>query len=113
MLYQKNIRQFLAVVMLLVFAFSITSQKTIHDIVAKHADKIRCDVHKDLPIDQVENASIHCSHDNLVAASPFTDFTITIQLIHPIVIAATNTHLVAFYFSNNRHTLDSRGPPAI
>jgi len=55
MLYQKTIRQILAVVMLLVFAFSITSQKTIHDLVAKHSDKVKCDVHKNLPIEQVEN----------------------------------------------------------
>ena len=113
MLYQKTIRQILAVAMLLVFAFSITSQKTIHDLVAKHSDKIKCDVHKNLPIEQVENSSIHCSHDNLVATSPFLDFNFNIALEQPILNIATNTHLLCFYFSNNNYSLVSRGPPAV
>lgn len=113
MLYQKTIRQFLAVIMLLVFAFSITSQKTIHDIVAKHSDKIKCDVHKNFPIDQVENASIHCSQDNLVATSPFLDFNFEIKLSAPVQRRVTNTDLVCFYFSNNNYSLVSRGPPTI
>jgi hypothetical protein len=110
-LYQKTIRQILAALMLMVFAFSITSQKTIHDLVASHSDKVKCDVHKNLPIDQVENTSIHCSHDNLVAASPFLDFNFSIELAHPVLNIVTNTHLVCFYFSNNNYSLDSRGPP--
>ena len=113
MLYQKTIRQFLAVIMLLVFAFSITSQKTIHDIVAKHSDKIKCDVHKNFPIDQVENTSIHCSQDNLVATSPFLDFNFEIKLSVPVQRRVTNTDLVCFYFYNNNYSLVSRGPPAI
>ena len=113
MLYQKTIRQILATLMLMVFAFSITSQKTIHDLVAKHSDKVKCDVHKNLPIEQVENASIHCSHDNLVATSPFLDFNFSIELSQPVLNIVTNTHLVCFYFSNNYYYLDSRGPPAV
>ena len=112
MLYQKTIRQILAAFMLIVFVFSITSQKTIHDIVAKHSDKVKCDVHKNLPIEQVENASIHCSHDNLVVASPFLDFNFTIELGQSVVSIVTNTDLVCFYFSKNNYSLDSRGPPA-
>jgi hypothetical protein len=111
MLYQKTIRQILAAFMLMVFSFSITSQKTIHDLIASHSDKVKCDVHKNLPIEQVENASIHCSHDNLVAASPFLDFNFTIELAQPVLNIVTNTHLVCFYFSNNNYSLDSRGPP--
>ena len=113
MLYQKTIRQTLAAFMLMVFAFSITSQKTIHDLVASHSDKVKCDVHKNLPIDQVENARIHCSHDNLVATSPFLDFNFNIELAQPVLNIVTNTHLVCFYFSNNNYSLDSRGPPTV
>jgi len=112
MLYQKTIRQILAAFMLIVFVFSITSQKTIHDLVAKHTDKVKCDVHKNIPIEQVENSSIHCSHDNLVVASPFLDFNFSIELAQPVLNNVTNTHLVCFYFSNNNYSLDSRGPPA-
>ena len=113
MLFNKTFKQFLALAMLVVFAFSITPQKSIHDIVAKHIDKVKCDVHKNLPIEQVENSSIHCSHDNLVATSPFVEFNFTIALEQPILKIATNTHLLNFYFYNNNYSLDSRGPPAI
>jgi len=97
--------------MLVVFAFSITSQKTIHDLVAKHTDKVKCDVHKDLPIDQVENSTIHCSHENLVAASPFADFSFQIILTHPLIALVQNTPMIAFNFSAQNTSLDSRGPP--
>ncbi len=111
MLYSKTIRSFIALLMLVVFAFSITSQKTIHDLVAKHTDKVRCDVHKDLPIDQLENSTIHCSHENLVVASPFADFSFQIILTHPVIAVVRNTRILAFNFSAQNSTLDSRGPP--
>ena len=112
MLQNKTFKQFLALAMLVVFAFSITPQKSIHDLVAKHIDPNSCSVHKDLPIEQVENSSIHCSHDNLVATSPFVEFNFNIELAHPVQNSITNTHLVCFYFSNKNYSLDSRGPPA-
>ncbi len=111
MLYHKTIRPLIALLMLVVFTFSITSQKTIHDLVAKHADQVKCDVHKSLPIDQVENSSIHCAHDNLVVASPFADFYFQINLTHPIIAQVRNTKLLAFNFSAQKTVLDSRGPP--
>ena len=112
MLQNKTFKQFLALAMLVVFAFSITPQKSIHDLVAKHIDPNSCSVHKDLPIEQVENSSIHCSHDNLVATSPFVEFNFNIELAQPVQNIITNTHLVCFYFSNKNYSLDSRGPPA-
>ena len=112
MLQNKTFKQFLALAMLVVFAFSITPQKSIHDLVAKHIDPNSCSVHKDLPIEQVENSSIHCSHDNLVATSPFVEFNFNIELAQPVQNSITNTHLVCFYFSNKNYSLDSRGPPA-
>jgi hypothetical protein len=111
MLYHKTIKSFIALLMLVVFAFSITSQKTIHDLIAKHTDKVRCDVHKDLPIDQLENSTIHCSHENLVVASPFVDFSFQIILSHPIIAVVRNTRILAFNFSAQNTSLESRGPP--
>lgn len=111
MFYHKTIRPIIALFMLVVFTFSITSQKTIHDLVAKHADQVKCDVHKSLPIDQVEKSSIHCTHDNLVVASPFADFQFQINLTHPIIAQVRNTQLIAFNFSAQNTALDSRGPP--
>ena len=98
--------------MLLVFAFSITPQKAIHDIVAHHVDPTSCDVHQDFPIAQVEKYSIHCSYDSLVATTPFIHFNFEINIAAPLVAKVNNTYLLASYFSNTHFTLESRGPPA-
>ena len=111
MLFQKTIQKFVALVMLVVFAFSITPQKSIHDLVARHADPTKCNVHKDAPVDQVENTSIHCSYDNLVVASPFVDYHLSIQIQQPEKAIIKNTLLSPFEISNLVHLFESRGPP--
>lgn len=113
MLYQKTIRKFIALVMLVVFAFSITPQKNIHDLIAKHSDPTKCNVHKDVPVDQVENTSIHCSYDNLVVASPFVDYHFSIQITTPEQAIIKNTIFSSYEISNLIHSFESRGPPVI
>ncbi|MFY7978811.1 MAG: hypothetical protein ACOVON_02115, partial [Sediminibacterium sp.] len=61
MLFTKTIRQLIALAMLVVFAFSITPQQVVHDLVAKHLDPAVCAVHKDVPVDQVEKAKLDCT----------------------------------------------------
>ena len=113
MLYQKTIRQIVALLMLLVFAFSITPQKSIHDLVAKHSDPTHCNVHQDAPIAQVEKSSIHCSYENLVVASPFLDFTFAHELNAPPVSNIKNTSLVALTYLLVPFSFESRGPPLV
>lgn len=113
MLQHKIIRSILASVMLLVFAFSITPQQNIHDFVAKHVDPTSCKVHKNLPIDQVENASIHCSFDQLVATSPFVHYNFEIALTIPVLVIVKNDTPISFIVSNSLAHFDSRGPPII
>lgn len=111
MLFQKTIRKIVALAMLVVFAFSITPQKSIHDIVAKHSDPTKCSVHKDVPVDQVENTSIHCSYDNLVVASPFVDYLFSLQIRVPEQAIIKNTIFYSFEISHSLHSFESRGPP--
>jgi hypothetical protein len=111
MLYQKTIRQILAVVMLLVFAFSITPQKSIHDLVAKHIDPNSCSVHKDLPIEQIKKTELHCTFDFQVATTPFVDYDFSIEIATPIVAKARNTNYVAATIEKYAIVADSRGPP--
>ena len=113
MLYQKTIRQIVASLMLLVFAFSIMPQKSIHDLVAKHSDPTHCNVHKDAPIAQVEKSSIHCSYDNLVVASPFLDFSFALELTIPPVRSIKNTSLVSLTYLLVPFSFESRGPPVV
>ena len=111
MLYQKTIRQILAVVMLLVFAFSITPQKLIHDLVAKHIDPNSCSVHKDLPIEQIKKTELHCTFDFQVATTPFVDYDFSIEIATPTIAKARNTNYVAATIEKYAIVADSRGPP--
>ncbi len=111
MFYHKTIRSFIALFLLLVFAFSISSQKAVHDLVAKHSDQVKCEVHKSVPIDQVEKSAVHCTQDNLVVASSFADFSFAIHLTHPLIAQTRNTVLLHFYFSSQSFSTESRGPP--
>jgi hypothetical protein len=112
MLFNKTLKQFLALAMLVVFAFSITPQKSIHDLVAKHIDPNSCSVHKDLPIEQIENAELHCTFDFQVATTPFVDYDFSIEIATPTISKARNTIFVVVPIAQYAIVSDSRGPPA-
>lgn len=113
MLQQKTFKQFLALAMLVVFAFSITPQKSIHDLVSKHIDPNSCSVHKDLPIEQIETAALHCTFDFQVATTPFVDYDFSIVVKSLVLAQARNTIFIAASIAQHVIVSDSRGPPAI
>jgi hypothetical protein len=113
MLFHKTFKQFLALAMLVVFAFSITPQKSIHDLVAKHIDPNSCSVHKDLPIEQVENTALHCSYDFQVATTPFVDYDFSVEIATPAIAQPRNAQFFAAPIDRIAIISDSRGPPAI
>ena len=113
MLQHKTIRQIIALAMLVVFAFSITPQKNIHDFVAKHVDPTACSVHVNLPIERVEHATVHCSYDQLVATSPFIQYSFALFLNPPATLSVINEATVSFIDSSTISQFDSRGPPII
>ena len=98
--------------MLVIFAFSITPQKSIHDIVAKHTDPTKCNVHKDIPFAQVEKSSIHCSYDNFVATSPFVEFSFTLHIAPLKGSTIFDTAIIPFLYSYTQFSFESRGPPS-
>ncbi len=112
MLQHKIFKQFLALAMLVVFAFSITPQKSIHDLVAKHIDPNSCSVHKDLPIEQIEKTELHCTFDFQVATTPFVDYDFSIKIATPTIAKALNTNYVAATIDQYAILADSRGPPS-
>lgn len=113
MQFQKTFKQFLALAMLVVFAFSITPQKSIHDLVAKHIDPTSCSVHKDLPIEQIEKSELHCTFDFQVSTTPFVDYDFSIDLKAPFVAAARNVREIVAAITQHAIVSDSRGPPAV
>jgi predicted Co/Zn/Cd cation transporter (cation efflux family) len=108
---QQTIKQLLALAMLVVFAFSITPQKTIHDFVAEHADPTKCDVHIKAPIEQVEKAQLHCTFDFQVATTPFVNYNFTIDIPSQIVARAQNDTYQETQIYSSFITKESRGPP--
>ena len=113
MLQQKTFKQLLALAMLVVFAFSITPQQVVHDLVAKHLDPTVCAVHKDVPIDQVENAKLHCTFDFQVATTAFVDFDFTLNLQAPETITVQNATYKEAALASIFFHQSSRGPPAM
>ncbi len=113
MQFQKTFKQFLALAMLVVFAFSITPQKSIHDLVAKHVDPTNCSVHKDLPIEQIEKSELHCTFDFQVATTPFVDYDFSIEIKAPKTAKARNAKFIAAFITQHAIVSDSRGPPAV
>ena len=108
---QQTIKQLLALAMLVVFAFSITPQKTIHDFVAPHKDPTKCDVHIKAPIEQVENTQLHCTFDFQVATTPFVNYNFTIDIPVQLVARAQNDTYQETQIYSSFITKESRGPP--
>ena len=113
MLFTKTIRQLIALAMLVVFAFSITPQQIVHDVVAKHLDPTICAVHKDVPVDQVENTKLHCTFDFQVATTAFVDFDFTLNIQAPETIDVQNAIYKEAFLASIFFHQSSRGPPSL
>ncbi|MFT3948165.1 MAG: hypothetical protein QM763_14440 [Agriterribacter sp.] len=97
--------------MLLLFTFSITSKRFLHDLVADHKDTIAC--HDNLTAHHIHSAGFYCTCDDLVAESVYMSGDNTIELSVPAMFIEKqpafvgNYHYVAALFS------ELRGPPAV
>lgn len=105
------LRRFLAGFLLLLFAFSITPKKVLHDWMVSHTDGLGAAPQSELV--QVSKAGFNCDCQQLVAESPFLSdsqaidlnlsreyFTVPRAYYCPV-------HTIAFF----SHSL--RGPPAV
>jgi len=107
---QPHIQKLLSGVMLLLFAFSITSKRFLHDLVADHKDTIACQ--DNLSAHHIHAAGFYCSCDDLVAESVYMSGGNAIELTVPAVFIektpafSGNYHYISSFFS------DLRGPPA-
>lgn len=113
MLFTKTIRQLIALAMLVVFAFSITPQQIVHDAVAKHLDPTICAVHKDVPVDQVENTKLHCTFDFQVATTPFVYFDFSIQIKTPEQFETKYAFYNVASATRSTQKKSNRGPPSL
>ncbi len=111
LLAQKPIiRQLLAGVLLLVFTFSITPKKFLHDAIANHKDKVALTSPGDTH--QLSNTGFICKCDNLVAESPFTDEPIYFDFAPLQLFSVEKDSKLYHFYSSAYFFFELRGPPA-
>ncbi len=108
------IHRLLAGLMLVLFAFSITPKKFLHNLVANHQDAVAVSFsHDDGHTAQVSKAGYHCPCDQLVVQTPFVYQSAAIECtIVPVFAVYQDQHLVSVY--NTVPVISFlRGPPAL
>jgi len=103
------IKAFLAGVLLVLFAFSITPKLTLHDLVADHTDwsgvcAAPCK-------DHIEPTGPHCEITQLVAESPFTLYEQVFPLVTLKVYSGYTGLAIPSCHSCYRCFTEQRGPP--
>jgi hypothetical protein len=104
------IQKVLALAMLLIFAFSITPKKYLHDLVADHTDYYSFHISTEASVGQ---AGFNCHCDDLVVSTPFIPTAFTTDISLPTLY---NEYVVTSFRQFNlstQYTKDLRGPPAI
>ncbi len=105
------IRKITALVMLMLFALSITPKKVLHDLIADHQDQ-KCTIdHTHDANGQMATKQYHCQTDNLVVVSPFENSFFSAELIINSDYKIVNESLDKKIFSLKYNVVDLRGPP--
>lgn len=96
--------------MLLIFSFSITPKKFLHDAIANHKDKAL--IVTDGQTAQVSHSGFICKCDNQVAESPFTDAVACFTFRSFRVFAEYKQAEPIHFVSSTLLFFQRRGPPA-
>jgi len=108
---QPIIRQFLAGLLLIVFAFSITPRQVLHDWLANHEDGV---THCSLgDVTHFSTDGFHCNCDNLVAESPFTCQDGLFEFRPAQVYAPMQGAVLPCFYVQTPFFFSLRGPPAV
>lgn len=97
--------------MLIVFAFSVTPKKILHDLVANHTDKSIGSATS--PVTKISTNGFVCKCDNLVAESPFTEGTQEFVLPAIRVFDVRQAGVLYHFYATDRFFFSLRGPPAM
>ncbi|MEJ7912714.1 MAG: hypothetical protein WKF70_06145 [Chitinophagaceae bacterium] len=107
---QSIIQRFFAAVLLLVFAFSITPKKYLHELVADHKDFYSYHSGEETT---VNTAGFNCHCEELVVSTPFVETSLETALLPTIVYRTFSTSSYHFFFYSTNSAKDSRGPPSL
>ena len=107
---QITIQRVLAFAMLLIFMFSITPKKYLHDLVADHTDFYGLSLKGKATLSQ---SGLNCHAEDLVVSTPFIESTGCPDFsIKPLYKDSHATDLL-FQYTQSLTAKDSRGPPGI
>jgi hypothetical protein len=98
-----------AALLLLVFAFSITPKKLLHDVFANHKDKVTISA-SDHSL-QIYQSAFACKCDNLVAESPFTDQDNNFDFSAFYDFSEEQNLIPYHFYSSHYFFFELRGPP--
>ncbi|MES1220688.1 MAG: hypothetical protein ABUT20_34630 [Bacteroidota bacterium] len=96
--------------MLLVFAFSVTPKQWLHDLVTHHKDSPSISFNGD---QSISASGFHCNCDNIVVQSPFLSFDVTNDLIHPEFFEQHQITTLSNFISSYHYNFSLRGPPSL
>ncbi len=100
----------IAGVLLLVFSFSITPKKLLHDAIANHKDKTALAATGDAT--QLSHTGFTCKCDDLVAESLFTADIAHFDFAAPICYSVQTGAALYHFYSSPYFFFELRGPPA-
>jgi len=103
------IRRIIAGFLFLLFGFSITPRKVLHDWIANHTDRIE-QITKGNSL-QAKINGFNCNCDSLVAVSPFTTTSSFIEFVAPAAFAEHKVLLHCSLYSTTLFYAELRGPP--
>jgi hypothetical protein len=108
------IHRLLAGWLLLLFAFSITPKKFLHNLVANHRDATAINFSReDKSASQLSKAGYHCPCEQLVVQTPFVYQPATIDYtVAPVFVVYQDQHFVSIH-TVTPHVSFLRGPPAL
>lgn len=109
-IHHSILRRSLSGILLVLFAFSITPKKTLHDWIVSHTDGAGT-AKSDAA--QVTKAGFNCNYQNLVAESPFTADSQYIDLTLPREYAILSAVLSSRVYATDLFFHSLRGPPAV
>jgi hypothetical protein len=109
---KRVIQKAIAVLLLVVFAITVTPGHLFHDALTSHTDEQVCrDQDKSAP--HFHNPTFHCSFDELVITAPFLGEVFHPEIKQPSFVISHTVRVPWFYLpATFRHT-EGRGPPLI
>jgi hypothetical protein len=110
-LHHSTIQRLLSSFLLVLFAFSITPKKVLHDLVANHRDT-HSKAWSDNSTTKIVKAGFNCNTEDLVVESPFIENSCSTELPEPPTLSLIFSERPENCYYFHQLFAELRGPPA-